>query len=76
VLAILWVSMMLAWLGGLILGVWWVWPHIQRMTLTVDLVSGLLWLSVGTTAWLVALNLGYQRFWRRKERADRKASYG
>ena len=64
-LAILWVSMMLAWLGGLILGIWWVWPHVQRMTLTVDLVSGLLWLSVGTTAWLFALNLGYQRFWRR-----------
>jgi hypothetical protein len=65
VLAVLWVSMMLAWLGGLILGLFWVWPHIQRMTVTADLVIGLMWLSVGTTAWFVALNLGYQRFWRR-----------
>ena len=75
-LAILWVSMMLVWLGGLVLGVRWVWPHVQQMALTADLVSGLLWLSVGTTAWLFALNLGDQRFWRRTKRANRKASYG
>lgn len=64
-LAILWVSMMLVWLGGLVLGLWWVWPLIQRMTVTADLVFALMWLSVGATAWLFALNLGYQRFWRR-----------
>ena len=64
-LAILWVSMMLVWLGGLVLGLWWVWPLIQQMTVTADLVFALMWLSVGTTAWLFALNLGYQLFWRR-----------
>jgi hypothetical protein len=35
------------------------------MTVTADLVFALSWLVVGSTAWLVALNLGYQRFWRR-----------
>jgi hypothetical protein len=65
VLAILWVSMMLVWLGGLVLGLIWVWPVIQQMTVTADLVFALSWLVVGSTAWLVALNLGYQRFWRR-----------
>jgi hypothetical protein len=64
-LAILWVVMMLAWLGGMILGVWWVWPHIRQMALTPDLVFALVWLTTGATAWLVAVNLGYRRFWRR-----------
>jgi hypothetical protein len=64
-LAVLWVSMMLAWMGGMALGLWWVWPLIREMALTPDLVFALVWLSTGTTAWLVALNLGYRRFWRR-----------
>jgi hypothetical protein len=64
-LAVLWVSMMLAWMGGMALGLWWVWPLIREMALTSDLVFALVWLSTGTTAWLVALNLGYRRFWRR-----------
>jgi hypothetical protein len=64
-LAVLWVSMMLAWMGGLAIGIWWVWPLIREMDLTPDLVFALMWLSTGTTAWLVALNLGYRRFWRR-----------
>jgi hypothetical protein len=34
------------------------------MALTADLVLSLIWLVIGTAAWLVALNLGYQRFWR------------
>ena len=65
VLAALWVSMMLAWMGGMALGLWWVWPLLREMALTPDLVFALVWLSTGTTAWLVALNLGYRRFWRR-----------
>jgi hypothetical protein len=56
--------MMLVWMGGLVLGLWWVWPHIRAMALTPDLVFSLVWLSTGTTAWFVALNLGYRRFWR------------
>lgn len=57
--------MMLAWLGGLILGVWGIWPLLLRPALTADLVIPLVWLTIGTTAWVVALNLGLQRFRRR-----------
>ena len=64
-LAIVWVLMMLVWMCGLILGLWWVWPHIQRLALTTDLVIGLVWLIIGAAAWIVALNLGLQRYWRR-----------
>ena len=63
-MAILWALMMLVWMGGLVLGLWWVWPHIRAMALTPDRVFSLVWLSTGTTAWFVALNLGYRRFWR------------
>jgi hypothetical protein len=64
-LAVLWAAMMLAWMGGLALGLWWVWPHVRAMTVTPDFVFALVWLTTGATAWVVALNLGYQRFWRR-----------
>jgi hypothetical protein len=64
-LAVLWAAMMLAWTGGLALGVWWVWPHIRTLAFTLDSVFALVWLTTGATAWVVALNLGYQRFWRR-----------
>jgi hypothetical protein len=64
-LAVLWAAMMLAWLGGLILGVVWVWPHLRALVVTLDFVSSLVWLATGTSAWLVALNLGYRRFWHR-----------
>jgi hypothetical protein len=36
--AILWALMMLVWLAGLLYGLWWVWPHFERMTLSADLV--------------------------------------
>jgi hypothetical protein len=65
VLGMLWVSMMLAWMGGLAFGVWWTWPHIQRLALTADLVVSVMWLVIGAAAWGVALNLGYRRFWTR-----------
>jgi hypothetical protein len=38
------------------------------MALTADFVFSLTWLVTGSTAWLVALNLGYRRFWRRQGR--------
>jgi hypothetical protein len=63
--ALLWAVMMFVWMGGLISGLWWVWPHIQRLALTADLVVGLMWLIIGSAAWLVALNFGIQRYWRR-----------
>jgi len=63
--AILWVLMMLVWLAGLLYGLWWVWPHFERMALSADLVMASVWLIVGSAAWIVALNLGLQRYWRR-----------
>ncbi|MDP9371708.1 MAG: hypothetical protein M3Q65_04475 [Chloroflexota bacterium] len=63
--ALLWAVMMLIWLAGLLYGVWWVWPHFARMRLTTDLVASIIWLGAGTAAWLVAFNLGRQRYWRR-----------
>ncbi len=63
--ALLWAVMMLVWMGGLISGLWWVGPHIQRLALTADLVVGLMWLIIGSAAWVVALNFGIQRYWRR-----------
>jgi hypothetical protein len=64
-LAALWVLMMGLWLAGLLFGLWWVWPHLERMALTSDLVIGLTWLIIGAAAWGVALNVGIQRFFRR-----------
>jgi hypothetical protein len=57
--------MMLAWLGGLILGVRGVWPLLREPALTPDLVIPLVWLVIGTAAWVFALNVGWQRFRRR-----------
>ena len=64
-LAIVWALMMAVWMGGLILGLWWVWPHIRPMVVTPDFVFSMMCLATGTTAWFVALNLGYRRFRRR-----------
>jgi hypothetical protein len=64
-MAILWALMMLVWLAGLFYGLWWVWPHFERMTLTADLVMAAVWLIIGSAAWLLALNLGLQRYRRR-----------
>jgi hypothetical protein len=57
--------MMLAWMGGLLLGLRGVWPLLQRPTLTPDLVIPLVWLVIGAAAWVLAFNFGRQRFWRR-----------
>ncbi len=56
---------MLCWLGGLLFGIWWVWPIIEARQLTGDLVLALAWLIAGGAAWLLALNIGLQRYWRR-----------
>jgi hypothetical protein len=62
--AAVWSIMMIVWLAGLVSGLLWIWPLVQRMELTGDLVIGLMWLIIGTAAWIVALNFGIQRFWR------------
>lgn len=61
----LWVTLMVIWLAALLFGGWWVWPHVERMQLSADLIISLVWLVIGAAAWLVALNLGIQRYWRR-----------
>jgi hypothetical protein len=63
--AFIWLLMMVVWLGGLIVGLWWVWPHFQRLAVTTDLVVAAVWLVTGAIAWTVALNMGLQRYWRR-----------
>jgi hypothetical protein len=65
VLAFLWGLLMAVWLGGLLFGLWWVWPHFERGALTGDLVLAALWLVGGGVAWLAALNAGRDWFRRR-----------
>lgn len=62
---LIWMLMMLLWLGGLLFGLWWVWPNFERGTLTGDVVVSVLWLTTGALAWLLALNMGRQKYWRR-----------
>jgi hypothetical protein len=63
--AALWHLMMLLWLVGLVYGVWWVWPSVERLQLTGELAMSLVWLMIGAAAWIFALNLGLRRYWRR-----------
>ena len=63
--AYLWLVMMLVWLGALLGWLWWIWPHLEAMRPTRDLFIGLAWLIAGGAAWLLALNLGVARYWRR-----------
>ena len=63
--AIIWHLMMLIWLAAWLFGLWWIWPHVERMELTGELVMSLLWLLMCALAWLAAFNLGRQRYWRR-----------
>jgi hypothetical protein len=64
--AVLWHVLMVVWLGGLVSGVWWIWPHVEKMALTADLVAGVLWIAMGALAWIVAFNYGRQRYWRQR----------
>jgi hypothetical protein len=57
--------MMLVWLGAMLYGLWWVWPHFEKMELTAELGAALFWLATGATAWIVALRMGLARFWPR-----------
>ncbi|MGH7332241.1 MAG: hypothetical protein ACREKS_05715 [Candidatus Rokuibacteriota bacterium] len=60
----LWVALMAIWLIALLFGAWGVWPHLERMQFTAEVIISLVWLVIGSAAWLVALNLGIQRYWR------------
>ena len=67
--AALWHVLMLLWAAGLASGVWWMWPSFMRLELTSDVVSGALWLVLGTLAWVVAFDMGRRRYWRRPKAA-------
>ena len=64
-MAYLWSLLMVLWLAALLAGLWWYWPIFAAMTLTADLVAVFFYLLLGSLAWLVAFNLGRQRYWRR-----------
>jgi hypothetical protein len=63
--AVLWLLLMLIWLGALLLGLWQSWPLFRTPAPDPELVAALMWLVIGFAAWLVALNAGRQRYWRR-----------
>ncbi len=60
--AVVWAVMMLVWLAGLGYGVWWVWPHFERLTITSELLVSVVWLVFGVAAWILALSFGLQRY--------------
>jgi hypothetical protein len=64
--SVIWHVMMVIWFAGLLYGLWWVWPNFERMALTADLVMSVLWLAMGFSAWLLALNFGRARYWPRR----------
>jgi hypothetical protein len=56
---------MLIWLGALLLGLWQSWPLFRVPVPVPELVAAGMWLVIGFVAWVVALNIGRQRYWRR-----------
>ena len=56
---------MLIWLGALLVGLWQAWPLFRDPTLGPELGAAGMWLVIGFAAWMVAFNLGRQRYWRR-----------
>jgi hypothetical protein len=61
----LWLALMAVWLAALAYGLWWVWPHFERLQFTTELAGSVIWLAMGAVAWIVALRFGLQRYWRR-----------
>ncbi len=64
-MAALWLLLMLVWLGALLLGLWQAWPVLRAPALDLERVATGMWLVIGFAAWIVAFNLGRQRYWRR-----------
>jgi hypothetical protein len=61
----LWVLLMAAWLGGLLLGLRQAWPVFRDPAPVPDIAAAAMWLIIGFAAWTAALNLGLRRYWRR-----------
>jgi hypothetical protein len=61
----LWVLMMAVWLGALGYGLLWVWSLFASAAPTTELLMTCAWLILGVVAWIVALSMGWRRYWRR-----------
>jgi hypothetical protein len=60
-----WILMVVVWLGALAYGVFWVWSLLASAAPTSELLMTCAWLILGIVAWIVALNMGRQRYWGR-----------
>ena len=60
-----WILLMALWLGALGYGLFWVWALFARAAPTSELLMTCAWLILGIVAWIVALNMGRQRYWGR-----------
>jgi hypothetical protein len=61
----LWIMLMAVWLGALGYGVFWLWSLVANAAPTGELLMVCAWLILGVLAWIVALNMGRQRYWGR-----------
>jgi hypothetical protein len=61
----LWILMMAVWLGALGYGFLWAWSLFTSAVPTAELLMTCAWLMLGVVAWIVALNMGRRRYWRR-----------
>jgi hypothetical protein len=56
---------MAVWLGALGYGLFWLWSLLANAAPTSELLMTGAWLILGIVAWIVALNMGRQRYWGR-----------
>jgi hypothetical protein len=56
---------MAVWLGALAYGLFWLWSLVASAAPTSELLMVGAWLILGVLAWIVALNMGRRRYWRR-----------
>jgi hypothetical protein len=61
----LWILMMVVWLGALGYGLFWVWSLWAGAAPMAEVLMTCAWLILGVVAWIVALSMGRQRYWRR-----------
>jgi hypothetical protein len=60
----LWILMMAVWLCALGYGLLWVWSLFTSAAPTSEVLMACAWLILGVVAWIVALSMGWRRYWR------------
>jgi hypothetical protein len=60
-----WILLMAVWLAALGYGLFWAWSLLAIAAPTSELLMVCAWLILGIVAWIVALNMGRQRYWGR-----------